>query len=131
MSDLRTVLGPFEWIVLTVPLTHDTRYLFHRDVLALCNGAVLINAGRGAVVEEGALPEALSSGWIRAAALDVFEVEPLPVDSPLWDDARVILSPHMSGLTTTEGAATGFLECLVTFERGETPPWLVDRERGY
>ena len=131
VSALRAALGPFEWIILTVPLTHDTRYLFNRDVLSRCNGAALINAGRGAVVEERALSEALNSGWIRAAALDVFELEPLPPDSPLWDDARVIVSPHMSGLTTTEGAATGFLECLSTFERGETPPWLVDRERGY
>lgn len=131
VSALRAALGPFEWIILTVPLTHDTRHLFNRDVLSRCNGAALINAGRGAVVEERALSEALNSGWIRAAALDVFELEPLPPDSPLWDDARVIVSPHMSGLTTTEGAATGFLECLSTFERGETPPWLVDRERGY
>jgi phosphoglycerate dehydrogenase-like enzyme len=120
-----------DWIVLTVPLTHDTRHLFDRALLARCAGAVLINAGRGAVVEEAELPEALNRGWLKGAALDVFETEPLPATSPLWDDDRVMISPHISGLTTTEGAAMGFLECLAMFERGETPTWVVDRERGY
>jgi phosphoglycerate dehydrogenase-like enzyme len=120
-----------EWIVLTVPLTHDTRHLFNRALLQRCTGAVLINAGRGAVVEEAALPEALQSGWLKGAALDVFDVEPLAATSPLWDDARVMISPHISGLTTTEGAVTGFLECLTALEQGETPAWIVDRQRGY
>ena len=63
-------------------------------------------------MEESALPEALETGWLRGAALDVFEVEPLPDPSPLWEDPRVMVSPHISGLTTTEGAVVGFLECL-------------------
>ena len=62
----------------------------------LCNynGAVLMNAGRGAVVDEAILPSALDNGWLRAIALDVFETEPLPPHSPLWDDSRVMISPH-------------------------------------
>ncbi len=128
---LPTVVAEAEWIVLTVPLTATSRGMFSRALLAKCNGAVLINAGRGAVVDESALPDALSSGWLRGAALDVFEVEPLPESSPLWNDARVMISPHISGLTTNEGAVAGFLECLAAIERGETPSWVVDRERGY
>jgi phosphoglycerate dehydrogenase-like enzyme len=131
VAELPELVRTAEWIVLTVPLTHDTRHLFDRALLARCTGAVLINAGRGAVVEEAALPEALNAGWLRGAALDVFEIEPLPASSPLWDDARVMISPHISGLTTTEGAVTGFLECLRSLELGETPAWVVDRERGY
>ena len=120
-----------DWLVVTLPLTRDTRGLIGRAVLESCRNAVLLNAGRGAVVDEALLPEAFGKGWLRGAALDVFETEPLPVESPLWMDARVMISPHISGITTTEGAAAGFLECLETLERGEAPRWIVDRDRQY
>jgi phosphoglycerate dehydrogenase-like enzyme len=128
---LPQLVGDAEWIVVTLPLTHETRGLFDRSLLARCRGAILLNAGRGAVLDESALPDALEQGWLKGAALDVFETEPLPSASPLWHDRRVMISPHISGLTTTTGAVTGFLECLGAFERGESPRWLVDRERGY
>ncbi len=128
---LVSVVSTADWVILTVPLTPDTRGLLNEAVLRACTGAVLMNAGRGAVVDESVLPRALAEGWIGGAALDVFEVEPLPATSPLWDDPRVMISPHVSGLTTIEGAVHGFLECLAMFERGETPRWVVDRERGY
>lgn len=120
-----------DWLILTLPLTPDTRGLIGETVLSACRGAVLMNAGRGAVVDEALLPRALNEGWLRGAALDVFEVEPLPTTSPLWDDPRVMISPHVSGLTTIAGAVDGFVECLAVFERGETPRWIVDRDRGY
>jgi phosphoglycerate dehydrogenase-like enzyme len=120
-----------DWIVLVIPSTPESRHLFSRDLLAHCRGAVLLNAGRGAVVEEQALPEALEQGWLRGIALDVFETEPLPAESPLWRDPRVMISPHISGLTTVEGAAAGFLESLAELERGVTPKWQVDRTLGY
>ncbi len=120
-----------DWLILTLPLTPATRGLVGEAVLSACRGAFLMNAGRGAVVDEAILPRALDEGWLRGAALDVFEVEPLPASSPLWDDPRVMISPHVSGLTTIEGAVHGFVECLAMFERGETPRWIVDRERGY
>ena len=128
---LAAVVGTADWVVLTLPLTPDTRGLVNEKILRACNGAVLMNAGRGAVVDESVLPQALAEGWIRGAALDVFETEPLPAASPLWDDPRVLISPHVSGLTTIEGAVAGFLENLATFERGEVPRWVVDRDRGY
>ena len=120
-----------DWLISTLPLTRDTRGLIGRDVLGSCRNAVLLNAGRGAVVDEALLPDALDKGWLRGAALDVFETEPLPVESPLWTDQRVMISPHISGITTTEGAAAGFLECLESLERGEQPRWVVDRDRQY
>jgi phosphoglycerate dehydrogenase-like enzyme len=92
---------------------------------------MLLNAGRGAVVDESALPEALEHGWLRAAALDVFQTEPLPADSPLWTHPQVTISPHSSGPTTIAGAADGFLECLTTIERGARPRWAIDLARGY
>ncbi|MBC7844623.1 MAG: D-2-hydroxyacid dehydrogenase [Gemmatimonadaceae bacterium] len=128
---LAQVVTTADWVILTLPLTPDTRGLVNESVLRACNGAVLMNAGRGAVVDEAVLPRALDAGWIRGAALDVFEVEPLPASSPLWADPRVMISPHVSGLTTIDGAVNGFLECLAIFERGEIPRWIVDRDRGY
>jgi glyoxylate/hydroxypyruvate reductase A len=101
------------------------------DNLRRCRGVYLINIGRGGLVQEDALPEALEAGWLRGAALDVFETEPLPASSPLWSRTDVMISPHISGLTTVEGAAEGFLECLAEIERGERPRMTVDRVRGY
>ncbi len=131
VSALRTVVANVDWLIVTVPLTPETRGLISRDVLSACRGAVLINAGRGATVDEAAIPEALEKGWLAGAALDVFAVEPLPADSPLWDDHRVMISPHISGLTTAEGAVAGFLECLEEIERGQLPARTVDRDRQY
>ena len=130
-DELAEVASRADWLILTVPLTPDTRGLVGEAVLSRCRNAVLMNAGRGAVVDEALLPRALDEGWLRGAALDVFQVEPLPDTSPLWADSRVMVSPHVSGLTTIRGAVDGFLECLATFEAGEQPRWIVDRERGY
>jgi len=131
VSDLRTLAASADWLIVTVPLTSETRGLISRNVLSACRGAVLINAGRGATVDESVIPEALDKGWLAGAALDVFKVEPLPADSPLWDDRRVMISPHISGLTTPEGAVAGFLECLEELERGQVPSRTVDRDRQY
>jgi phosphoglycerate dehydrogenase-like enzyme len=131
VSELSKVVSNVDWLIATVPLTSETRGLIGRDVLSACRGAVLINAGRGAVVDEAVIPEALDEGWLAGAILDVFEVEPLPASSPLWDDRRVMISPHISGLTTSEGAVAGFLECLDEIERGEVPRRTVNRERQY
>jgi glyoxylate/hydroxypyruvate reductase len=131
VAALRDVVGQADWLILALPHTVETRALISRDVLSLCRGAVLINAGRGIVVEESALPDALDRGWLRGAALDVFEIEPLPPTSPLWTDPRVIISPHCSGPTTIDGAVSGFLECLADVERGVTPARVVDRQKQY
>ena len=131
VSELRRLAATADWLIVTVPLTSETRGLIGRDVLSACRGAVLMNAGRGEVVDEALIPEALDNGWLKAAMLDVFAVEPLPNDSPLWDDRRVMISPHSSGPTTAEGAIVGFLECLQEIERGEMPARTVDRDREY
>ena len=131
VSRLAELVGDASWLVLALPLTAATRKLVDRRVLQACRGAVLLNAGRGAVVDEAVMPEALDQGWLSGAALDVFEIEPLPSTSPLWHHPRVMISPHNSGPTTTEGAATGFLECLSEIERGVRPARVVDRDRQY
>jgi len=131
ISQLGDLVGDVNWLILALPLTASTHGLITREILSACRGAVLINAGRGAVVDESAIPSALNSGALSGAALDVFEIEPLPSSSPLWDDSRVMVSPHNSGPTTIEGAVDGFVECLRELERGELPKWSVDRARQY
>jgi phosphoglycerate dehydrogenase-like enzyme len=121
-----------DFLVVLVPYAAETRHIVDATVLAaMRKDAFLINIARGAVVDESAIPDALDNGWLRAAALDVFVTEPLPAESPLWRDPRVMVSPHISGLTTIAGAAEGFLECAASLERGELPKWTVDRRRGY
>ena len=130
-SALGDVVAEADILVLAAPLTRETHHLVDRAVLSGCRNVLLINVGRGALVDEAAIPAALDAGWLRAAALDVFEVEPLPPASPLWDREDVIVSPHVAGLTTTKGAGDGFLESLAALERGELPEKVVDRARGY
>ena len=128
---LPRLVGDVRWLIVTLPLTRESHHLIDREVLSRCENAILINTGRGAVIDEAVIPEALSAGWLAGAALDVFETEPLPPASPLWSDPRVMMSPHISGRTTVAGAGDGFLECLAALERGVLPRWAVDRDRGY
>ena len=120
-----------DWLILALPLTTATRGIIDRATLAACRNVFLINAGRGAVVEEAVIPEALDAGWLSGAALDVFAVEPLPGESPLWTDPRVMVSAHLSGPTTIDATVAGFVECVESLERGEPPKWTVDRNREY
>ena len=90
-------------IVITLPLTDETRRLVsRRTIAAMRDDAILVNVGRGGVVDEEALVEALQAGRLRGAALDVFETEPLPASSPLWELDNVILSPHTAALSVHE-----------------------------
>jgi phosphoglycerate dehydrogenase-like enzyme len=128
---LPELVAECDWLVLAMPLTKASRGMIGRAVLERCRGAWLINVARGGVVDEAAMLAALDDGKLAGAALDVFEREPLPPDSPLWGREDVLISPHVAGVTTAEGAAAGFLECLEALERGEVPEWAVDQERGY
>ena len=119
------------WLILAAPLTEGTFHLIGAEEFRVARGSYLINVGRGALVDETAILPALDAGHLRGAALDVFEVEPLPPDSPLWKHPKVLISPHISGLTTVEGATAGFLHALEALERGERPGMAVDVKRGY
>jgi len=102
-GDLDALLPEADAIVVTLPLTDETRGLIDRArIERMKPGAVFVNVGRGGVVDEEALVEALRSGRLRGAALDVFQQEPLPAGSPLWELDNVILSPHTSALSVHE-----------------------------
>ncbi|GAC46797.1 putative oxidoreductase [Gordonia aichiensis NBRC 108223] len=97
-DELTTYVGEFDNVVVVAPLTAQTEGMIDASVLtAMRSDAHLINVGRGRLVDEAALADALRSGGIGAASLDVFITEPLPVDSPLWDLENVSISAHMSG----------------------------------
>lgn len=97
---LDTLLAEADWVVLACPLTDDTRGLIDAARLARIKpGAVLVNVSRGAVVDEAALIAALTEGRLGGAVLDVFATQPLAPDSPLRTLERVLLSPHVAGIT--------------------------------
>ncbi len=94
---LHEMLGRCDAVVVAAPASPETHHLIDRAAFAAMKpGAVLVNVARGSLVEEAAVPEALASGQLSAAALDVFEEEPLAADSPLWDTPNVFLSAHSS-----------------------------------
>ena len=131
---LPELLERADWLVLAPPLTAQTRGLIGAAELErMRRGAVLINLGRGPLVDEPALIRALERGTIAGAALDVFDREPLPLASPLWSMPQVILSPHISGLGPRlwERSMELFARNLVAFREGRPLENLVDKRAGY
>jgi phosphoglycerate dehydrogenase-like enzyme len=118
---LPELLPRCHWVVLACPLTPETRRIIHAGTLArLPRGACLINVARGGLVDEGAVIAALKSGQLGGAYLDVFEQEPLPPDSPLWDLANAIVSPHNASASAgnDERATRIFLDNLIRLGQG-------------
>jgi phosphoglycerate dehydrogenase-like enzyme len=131
---LPRVLAACDVCVIATPLTAQTRGLIGAGELArLRPHAVLVNVGRGAVVDEAALVDALRRRAIRGAGLDVFAEEPLPPASPLWDLDNVLVSPHTADrVRGWEAAAMGpFLENLRRFVDGRPLLHRVDKRAGY
>lgn len=123
-----------DYLVITAPLTDDTRHMVNAAVLKqMKKTAFLINVGRGAVVDEKALVEALQAKRIAGAGLDVFEQEPLPPDSPLWKLDNVIIAPHVAGSSVRydEMTAAVFAENMERYLDGRPLLNRVHRERGY
>ncbi len=121
-------------VVVAAPLTPETRGLVDAGALAAMKPtAVLVNVGRGPVVDEAALVAVLEQGRIRGAALDVFETEPLPEGHPFWRLPNVLLSPHCADHVPgwIEDGTRVFLKNLDRFLRGEPLLNVVDKTRGY
>jgi phosphoglycerate dehydrogenase-like enzyme len=120
-SRLHELLPTLDDLVLTAPLNDETRNMIGATELALLpRGAHVVNVGRGELIDESALVDALVSGHLGGAALDVFVTEPLPSDHPLWDLPNVIITPHSSGATplAAERAAAVFLDNLERWSTG-------------
>lgn len=131
-EEFRPFLAAADIVVIVLPLTPATRGLFDKDAFAAMRpGAYLINVGRGPIVVEADLIEALRSGHLAGAALDVFEQEPLPADNPLWELDNVIITPHMSGPSLASDVAGPLLENLERYLKGWPLLKVVERDRAY
>jgi len=133
-DQLRQMLASCDYVLAATPLTAETRGLIGAaEMAAMKPTTVVINVGRGPVIDETALIRALQSGAIRGAALDVFDTEPLPVDHPFWKMTNVLLSPHTAD--RVEGflapALACFLENLDRFVKGAPLLNQVDKRTGY
>jgi len=133
-SELPRLLRESDYVVLSVPLTDETRGLIgERELRQMKQSAVLINIARGPVTVEADLIRALEEGWIAGAGLDVFDQEPLPEGHPFWSMENVILTPHISGGTEVYNrrAVEIFADNLRRYLHGEPLRNVVDPVRGY
>ncbi|MFE1327459.1 D-2-hydroxyacid dehydrogenase [Streptomyces sp. NPDC058741] len=133
-EDLDRLLSRADWVVAAAPLTERTHGMFDARRFGMMQpSAHFVNIGRGQLIVEDALAEALDKRWIAGAALDVFATEPLPPDSPLWRSPDLIVSPHMSGDTIgwRDELGAQFVELYALWEAGEPLVNVVDKRRGY
>jgi glyoxylate/hydroxypyruvate reductase A len=129
---LASALAGTEIVVLLLPDTPGTCNILNRTTLSfLAPGAVVINPGRGPLIDDDALIEALDSGHVGHATLDVFRTEPLPPDHVYWRHPRVTVTPHIAAATRAPSAARVVAENIRRGEAGEPFLYLVDRTRGY
>ena len=133
-ADMIGLLPEADWVVLVAPLTEETRGMVGAAELAAFRPtARLINVGRGGLVDEAALAEALHAGTLAGAALDVFAQEPLPASAPLWHQPGLLVSPHMSAdaIGWREQLAEVFLDNLRRWRGGQPLRNVVDKSVGY
>jgi phosphoglycerate dehydrogenase-like enzyme len=133
-SELHAMLPECDYVAVTAPLTPATTGLIGKREFELMKpSAVILNAGRGPVINEAAMIEALQTKRIRGAALDVFDVEPLPADSPLWSLDNVLLSAHCADHVEgwVESAVIFFIEQFKRWKNGEPLRNIVDKHAGY
>lgn len=135
-EQLNDILPQCDYVVITLPLTKETTRLFGSEQFKLMkSSAFLINIGRGEIIDENALIQALTEGEIAGAGLDVFEKEPLSQESPLWELENVIITPHTSGSTEYYNKRVMddiFIPNLKDYINGKNPTInLVDFEKGY
>lgn len=134
LDELIAAVGEVDAIVVTLPGTAQTEHLIGEEVLAAVKpGTIITNVGRGSVIDERALLAALDDGRVGFAALDVFEKEPLDVESPLWSHPHVLVSPHTAALSSREEEriARRFAENATRLIDGETPRAVVDTVEFY
>lgn len=130
----RELIGQSDVVFVSAPLTAETCNLFNTDTFAAMKpDSILINVSRGEIVEETALIDALNSGHLRAAGLDVTPREPLPPDSPLWDHPHVVITPHAAGASPFRGdrIVERFRRNLDHLLAGEPLEGIIDKVKGY
>lgn len=131
-AQLSAFLGQCDILLCVLPLTEQTEGILDRNLFALLpRGAGLVNMGRGGHLVEGDLLEALESGQLGGAVLDVLQMEPAAADHPFWGHPQVVLTPHVAAMTQPASAFGVLLENIRRFARGERMVGQIDRNRGY
>jgi glyoxylate/hydroxypyruvate reductase A len=136
-SELDPFLSRTDILISLLPLTPETRNFIDLNLLRKLRrdgplgGPILINAGRGGSQVEADVAMALKEGTLAGAGLDVFQTEPLPPDSPLWDFDNLTITPHVAAVSDAQALARQVAEQIEAFERGEPLKNRVERERGY
>ena len=131
VKDVGELAGLADFISIHTPLSDDTHHLINREVIrAMKPGTILVNASRGAVVDEAALIEALQEGHLGGAGLDVYDPEPPAPDNPLFQLDQVVLTPHLASFTEEGRRRMGLTvaEEVLRVLRGETPQYLANPE---
>jgi phosphoglycerate dehydrogenase-like enzyme len=133
-SHLREMIALCDYVVVTAPLTAETHHMVGEAEFAVMKpDAVIINVGRGPVIDEAAMVRALEAGQIKGAGLDVFEEEPAPPESPLYGMENVLFSPHCADNTPDwlDNAMEFFLAQYERFRKGEPLKNVVNKQLGY
>jgi phosphoglycerate dehydrogenase-like enzyme len=131
---LHAMLSECDYVVVAAPLTAETRHMIGDDAIAVMKpNAVVINVGRGPVIDQAALVRALAAGKIKGAGLDVFEHEPIPPDDPIFKLPNVLISPHTADHTKDwlNQAMRFFLEQYQRFSNGQPLQNIVEKHLGY
>jgi phosphoglycerate dehydrogenase-like enzyme len=119
------------FVICTLPLTNSTSHMFNEKIFNAMDGAVFMNVGRGATIEEDSLLNALNHRHVKQAVLDVFPEEPIKMSNPLWVRKDITITPHISAITSPEEAVLCFMETLMNIEANRPLQNQVDIQKGF
>jgi glyoxylate/hydroxypyruvate reductase A len=129
---LAKILANSDYLILLLPLTKDTKNIINSGSLKMVKkGAILINAGRGGLIQDNDLLQALDRGKLSKCTLDVFKEEPLPPEHPFWAHEKVTVTPHISAPTRLQSSIKSILKNIARIKKGLQPIGLVQKERFY
>ena len=129
---LDSLLPQVDYLVCLLPLTAETKNILNKRLFSkIKRGAYLINVGRGGHLNESDFLEALETGTLSGACLDVFNTEPLPADHPFWCHPNILITPHIASLTDPESCAKQIVENVHRIQSGKKPLHMINRELGY